>query len=440
MQRSLQNLLAVFILLGAIAWWITGRVSVSGSVHEFFLGVEESSTQSEASSKEQEKALVDKVFAELPPLPEEHSPEVGALISRLKEIQTTPAILVKAVQRDQDTPKDQIPNPWSEAELEALKNYQTKFRETWEPFLSGPQPNWEKFPDSAIFFRSHFPPVGSKYEDTLRYAFYEARKSENWSNDPLNHPEFYARLFRQCTTLGTLRFGIMSTWTTTDTVSLTKFSEEEIRKSEYFFSPQSQNPEELLSLAPSPPTVATLREGLKTDRAVFMKTAQYLESLPPQTPAKIALTRLMGDESDANWFVSHVESPKTVRDLAVILRQAAEQINSLEQKTYLSGPAWRQWLTGDLNSGLNPALKDTLRGMMDFEKTAMQYQVSLAFLQASATYRKSGVEGMRNIPDPARPGSFLAVISSTNGITISSAYQKDAGKNMSFSFKPEPAP
>jgi len=64
----------------------------------------------------------------------------------------------------------------------------------------------------------------------------------------------------------------------------------------------------------------------------------------------------------------------------------------------------------------------------------------LAFLKASAAYRATGIEGMRTIPDPARPGSYLAVTSSTNGITISSSYQKDGGTNVSFSFKPETAP
>jgi hypothetical protein len=78
--------------------------------------------------------------------------------------------------------------------------------------------------------------------------------------------------------------------------------------------------------------------------------------------------------------------------------------------------------------------------MKKFETTQMEYQVALAFLKASAAYRTAGIEGMRTIPDPARPGSYLAVTNSTNGITISSAYQEETGKNSSFSFKPETAP
>ena len=70
----------------------------------------------------------------------------------------------------------------------------------------------------------------------------------------------------------------------------------------------------------------------------------------------------------------------------------------------------------------------------------MRFQVSLAFLQASAAYRKTGIEGMRSIADPARPGSFLAITNSTNGITLSSAFQPKGGGNYSFTFQPAPAP
>ena len=440
MQRSIQQLVAVFILLTAIAWWITGRVAISQSVREFFLGEEETSTQLEASPGDQEKALIEKAVAELPPPPAEHSPEVAELISHLAELQTIPSILVNAVKRDRETPKEQTPPAWSDAEVQALRDYQAKFRQAWEPFLSGPAPNWAKFPDSAIFFRSQFPPMADSYRDILRYGLYEAEQPQSWGGEPENHPEFYLRLFRQTTTLGALRFGTISGWAVTDMVRGAKLSEEMVRKSDYFFSPRSQNPEELLPLTPSPPTIATLREGLKTDRAVFLETAQYLESLPPQTPAKIGLTRLLEDEGDASWFVSHVNNPKTVRDLATILRQGADQISLLEQKTYLSGPAWRQWLRGNLETGISPALQGSLEGIQDFEKTTLEYQVSLAFLQASAAYRKSGVEGMRNIHDPARPGSFLTIAASTNGITLSSVFQPEEGKNYSFSFEPLPTP
>lgn len=440
MQRSLQQLLAVFILLAAIAWWITGRVSVSHSVREFFLGEAEALAQAESSPEEQEKNLLTKVLAELPPPPAQHSPEVADLISQLQGLQTIPAMVVQAVKRDRDTPKEETPPAWSDAEVQALRDYQAKFRQAWELFLSGPAPDWAKFPDSAIFFRSQFPPMTKPYEEIIRYGLYEAEQPQSWNIEPEDQPEFYLRLFRQITTLGTLRFGGLSGWAMTDTVRGAEFSEEMIRKSGYYFSTRAQNPEELLSLTPSPPTVASLREGLKTDRAVFLETARYLESLPPQTPAKIGLTRLLNDKGDAGWFVSHVKNPQTVKELAAILRQGADQIGSLEQKTYLSGPAWRQWLTGDLQSGMNPALQGALKGMSEFEQVQMRYQVSLAFLQASVAYRKSGMEGMRNIPDPARPGTFLSVSSSTNGITLSSAFQSEEGKNYSFTFEEEPAP
>ena len=142
----------------------------------------------------------------------------------------------------------------------------------------------------------------------------------------------------------------------------------------------------------------------------------------------------------SEWFVSHSGNPKSARDLAVILRQGAEQIGSLEQKTYLSGAAWRQWLSGDLDKGLNPALRESLKGMQEFEQTAMLYQVTLAFAKASAAYRRSGLEGMTNIPDPARPGSFLTVTKSTNGITLSSAFQTKEGENYSYTLEAPTGP
>ena len=437
MQRSIQQLVAVFILLTAIAWWITGRVAVSHSVREFFLGEEETSTQPESSPGDQEKVLIEKALTELPPPPSHHSPEVAGLLSRLKEIEVIPVILVNAVKRDRDTPKDQTPTPWSEAELEALTNYQAKFREAWEPFLSGPQPDWEHFPDSALLFRSSGLFLLNDYHDNFEYALHQPGRpsTEENAND------FLLRLIRQTTTLGTLRFGGLSGWGMSDAVFLVgAMAEETFQKSKYFFPSGSENPELLLRWAPSPPTIQTLRSGLKTDHAVFVRAAEYLDSLPGNIPASMALTHLLGDKRDAEWFVSHLENPTSTRDLASAIRLGAEQISLLEQKTYLSGPAWRQWATGNPESGLCLALRGSLDGMKEFETTQMEYQVALAFLKASAAYRATGIEGMRTIPDPARPGSYLAVTSSTNGITISSAYQKDGGTNVSFSFKPEPTP
>jgi hypothetical protein len=437
MQRSIQQLVAVFILLTAIAWWITGRVAISNSLRDFFLGEEESSTQTEASPGDQEEALIDKALTDLPPPPSNHSPEVAGLLSRLKEIEDIPAILVNAVKRDHDTPKDQTPTPWSEAELEALKNYQAKFREAWEPFLSGPQPDWEHFPDSALLFRSSGLFLINDYHDNFEHALHEPGQPSTQENST----EFLIRLIRQTTTLGTLRFGGLSGWGISDSVSLVRaLAHEILRKSQYCFPPESENPELLLRWAPSPPTIQTLRNGLKTDHAVFLRAAEYLESLPGHIPPSMALTHLLGDKGDAEWFFSHLENPTSTRDLASAIRLGAEQISLLEQKTYLSGPAWRQWTTGNPEGGLCLALRGSLDGMKKFETTQMEYQVALAFLKASAAYRATGIEGMRTIPDPAKPGSFLAVTNSTNGITISSAYQEETGKNSSFSFKPETAP
>jgi hypothetical protein len=275
------------------------------------------------------------------------------------------------------------------------------------------------------------------YNENFKHALHQPEQPSTQENST----EFLLRLIRQTTTLGTLRFGGISGWGMSDAVFLVgAMAEETFQKSKYFFPSRSENPELLLRWAPSPPTIQTLRSGLKTDHAVFLRAAEYLDSLPANIPASMALTHLLGDKRDAEWFVSHLESPKTTHDLASAIRLGAEQISLLEQKTYLTGPAWRQWATGNPESGLCPALRGSLDGMKEFETTQMEYQVALAFLKASAAYRTTGIEGMRTISDPARPGSHLAVTSSTNGITISSAYQKDGGTNVSFSFKPEPAP
>jgi hypothetical protein len=223
-------------------------------------------------------------------------------------------------------------------------------------------------------------------------------------------------------------------------VFLSRMSEKTLRGADYFFPPQSQDPQDLLPLTLLPPTINSLREGLKTDRAVFLRSADYLETLPATTPADMALTRLLGNKGDAEWFARHVGQPQNTRDLAAILRQGAEQIALLEQKTYLSGPAWRQWLSGDVDLGLGPALKGSLNGMREFEKTRLEYQLSLAFLKASSAYRQAGQEGMRNIPDPASPGSFLSVSRTPEGLTLSSAYRREDGTNYSFTFQPAPAP
>lgn len=78
--------------------------------------------------------------------------------------------------------------------------------------------------------------------------------------------------------------------------------------------------------------------------------------------------------------------------------------------------------------------------MGDFEKIAMTYRVSLAFLQASANYRQTGLEGVQKIPDPFQPGTVLSVATSTNEITLSSAFVSDDGRNFSYTFKTKTSP
>jgi hypothetical protein len=436
-ERPFVQLFSGFLLLGLFAWWTFQAVSLPPVLRDLF---EQDSAIATAAIPPTEEERFQRELSRLPAPPENHAPEVAELLSSLRELQTVPPAVMLAVKRDRDTPENQVPAAWSDAERQSLRDYQARFWQAWELFLSRPAPDWERFPDSATFFRSLYPPMANQYKDLLCYGFYEPEQPKTWGHQLESQPEFYLRLFRQSTTIGTLRFGTLSGWAVTDVTSSAKYSEETIRKSDYFFFDSTLDPRSLLPLSPLPPTISTLRAGLRTDRAVFLRSAEYLQSLPMDTPAQAALTRLLGNQGDAEWFIRKVNHPKTARELATILQQGADEIGALEQKTFFSGPAWRQWLAGDLGTGLKPVIAGALTGIQEFEETALKYQVALAFLNAASAFRESGVEGMRNIPDPARPGFSLTVMESTNGITLSSAFQDKTGENYRFTFQPVATP
>lgn len=437
------QLAGIFLLLGLLALWTFRVVSVPPPLRNLF---EEDEAIATAVVPLTEAEQFQKDLSRLPAPPENHAPQVAELIARLGELQAIPPILVAAVKRDRETPKDQTPAQWSEAELAVLRTYQAKFREAWEPFLSGPPPDWERFPDSAILFRSRnflMGPGGGPVE----YAFLKLGVAVD--QEPIDSDEFifFLRLLRQCSAIGALRHGYsgegsfnFSGWALTDTVAQIQHINNKLERNDFLFGWNDARRLQISSFAPNPPTIATLRQSLKTERAVFKRSAEYLQSLPMGTSAEAALTRLLGDKEDADWFVSHVGKPKTAQNLAVILQQGADQIGSLEEKTFLSGPAWRQWLQGDLKNGINPALRGTMKGIQEFEQTSLKYQVALAFVNAASAYRQSGVEGLRKIPDPAQPGSFLNVSTSANEITLSSAFQENPGRNYSFTFETIPTP
>jgi len=380
-ERPLIRLLSVFLILSLFAWWIFQTVCLPPSLRTLF---EEDEAIAMAATPPTEEEQFEKGLERLPPPPSNHSPEVTGLIFRLGELELTPAIVAMAVRRDLKTPKDQSPTVWSEPELTALRIYQAKLREAWEPFLSGPKPDWKSFPDSALLFRTHSLLLLGPRHETIRYLTYEPGQPDSWADQPGDDPVFFLRLFRQMETLGTLRFGSLSGWAMSDVVSRITLMEKVFEDSGYFFSEDGESLEGLLALAPAPPTISSLREGLQTDRLVFLRSADYLRSLPAGTPATLALTRLLGNRSDAESFVRHVNHPKTAQDLAIFFREGADQIGYLEQKTYLSGPAWRQWLASNPASGLNPALQDALAGMQEFEEKTLAYQVALAFVSAAA--------------------------------------------------------
>ena len=243
-------------MLGLLACWTLQLVSVPPSLRTLF---DEDEAIATAAIPPPEEEAFQKELLRLPPPPENHAPEVADLLSRLRELQNTPALVVMAVRRDLQTPKDQVPPAWTEFELTALKNYQTKLREAWESFLSGPAPDWRRFPDSALLFRSNFFFLMGPQQDLIRYLTYEPGQPASWEYKPSDDPVFFLRLFRQAGSLGTLRFGTLSGWAVSDVVFRTSLTEKILQESGFFFSPDRESPDGLLPLAPAPPTILSLR-------------------------------------------------------------------------------------------------------------------------------------------------------------------------------------
>jgi hypothetical protein len=172
---------------------------------------------------------------------------------------------------------------------------------------------------------------------------------------------------------------------------------------------------------------------LEADRSLFLRTSSYLESLPSSTSAKAGLTRWLRDESDASWYLQESEQPATARDLAALLRRDAALLDTLQQKTYLSAPAWRQWLQGIPGTGLPPMLSKGLGGFKDFENVRTLFLITRAVVEVKIALEQGGVEAARTVPDPSRPGSFFLAEPVPSGVRVSSSYIP-AGKNEALSW------
>lgn len=434
-QRPLTQVLLVILLLGLFAWWTLQTVSLPPAVRNLF--EEDQAVVAAASpppTEEGWRAESDR----LPPWPQEHAPEVTALLERLKNLPPMPYLLANALARDAAIPRDQKPPPWSAEEISALEDFQQTYLQAWQPFLEGPAPDWPKYPDSILLFRSTMLLLGQnkKAAQLLTYRPGE-RKSVDCVSNPEEAPELMLPLLRQCRNLGAIRFGILQ-WEYSETIRTAEFTANGVMN---LVSEPGVSREWLESLraglAPAP-TMLDLRASLAADRALFLRAAEFMENLPLGTTAPAGLFRLLRDEGDARWYLRSSGNPQTASEVGLQLRRDVEQLENLRQKTFLSGPAWRQWLSEDPGQGLNPLLAKGLGGFLAFESVRMNYLVALSALEARIALEREGLEAARGVPDPARPGSFFQAEAKPEGVLLSSAYIPPGKTNALSFFVPTP--
>jgi hypothetical protein len=422
-ERPAVRLFSVFLLLGGFAWWIFQTVSLPPTLRDLW---NEDQAIAEAATALTEEQQYQAELAKLPAPPENHAPEVSKLMERLRSLPPAPSIVQAARQRDQAIPQGEQPPPWSEEELAALSHLSVLFRQAWMPFLSERTISWEKYPDSVRLFRSNLIKILTAPSGYEIYGEF------------LTDPEM--NLYGALRGLGALRFGsdflLESGWAALDTTGLAnylgRFVIDSLNFSE-FISPNN---------LPPPPRIEDLRMGLRSDQSLFSSAAAYLETLPPQTPALPALERFLGNKKNAKWFMEKIPEAKTAEELAKHLREDVFQISLLENRTFLNGPAWRQWLAGDPAAGLSPTLRECLNGLREFEAARLQYQVALAFLEARQKLQTGGIKSAARLPDPARPGSFLQIKEQEGTVTVTSAFRflEDPAEVVSLEFSLEPTP
>ena len=421
-ERPAVRLFSIFLLLGGFAWWIFRTVSLPPNLRDLW---NEDQAIAVAATPLTEEQQYQAELAKLPAPPENHAPEVAMLMERLKKLPPAPSIVQAARRRDKTVTQGEPP-PWSEEELAALSDLYDLLRQAWLPFVSERNISWEKYPDSIRLFRSRLakilaPPSG--------YDFYA---------ELVTDPEM--SLYGALRGIGTLRFGsdflLDNGWAALDAVSLAD------SLGRILLDTLSSTEFALPNHFPSPPKIEDLRMGLRSDRSLFLSAAGYLEQLPAQTPALPALERFLGNKENAEWFLTKVPEIKTAEQLAKHLRKDISQISLLENRTFLSGPAWRQWLAGNPGAGLSPTLQESLNSLREFEAVRLRYQVALAFLEARQKIQAGGIESAARLPDPARPGSFLQIKEQDGAITVTSAlrFAQNPGEVASFKFNLEPAP
>ena len=355
------------------------------------------------------------------PLPsQEHAPEVAALLQRLRSIPAIPYLLQVALQRDATTDPGRSPPPWNEAERSALNAIHTAFREAWLPFLSNPPPDWKRFPDSIALFRFQGDFLSTDWPALPNLAHpvpQPAQSPETWPD-----PEFTFAYLRQIRILGSLRLGAE-----TDTVGVAhrvmKILETRVIRDDF----PSFTLLAIRGNLPPPPSLEDLRSGLEADRALFLRAAQYLQSLPPGTSAAAGITRWMDKKAEAAWVLNELGRFRLASDLAADLYRKASELDGLTQKTFLSGPAWRQWLSGNPTSGLSPLLADGLGGFQFFEQTRSDYLVAKGALDVRFLLQTQGAEAARKVPDPLLAGSYFQLEETEDRLATFCSYTPTGG-------------
>jgi len=425
-QQPAVQVLALFILLGAFGWWTFRSVSLPTSLRDLF-EEDQAIAAAAAPGLEEEARMAE--WAKLPPPPQEHAPEVSALLTRLQGLPPIPPLLELALRRDAQASPGETPSPWNESELQALEQVRTAFRQAWEPFLAAPPPAWPTYPDSTALFRFQGDFLSADWGPYAALVNLQPGNPQN--RDSLDDPEFQLRYLGQLRRLGTL------SWNETDGVGVSarivKLLEEKVLP-ENFTLETLQAVRRSLSAALSP---EDLRAGLDADRALLLRAAQYFSSLPAGTPPDFAVARWLGRAVGTDGILLEGGTFPDARALANHLQQQAAGLDALRQKTFLAGPAWRQWLAGNPESGLSPWLGRRLAGMRFFERNRKEWGVIGGALDVRIALEENDGTQARRIPDPLQPGSFFQIEETDAGMRTFCSYVPD-GETQPASF-PLPA-
>ena len=395
-ERPFVQLFAVFLLLGLLAWWTFQTVSLPPALRDLF---EEDEAIATAAVPATEEETFQRELSRLPAPPQNHAPQVAELLTRLRNLPPLPYLLQAALQRDAATPPGQEPAPWNEAELRALATVQTSFREAWLPFLSSPSPDWKNFPDSIALFRFQGAFLATDWQVLTDLANPKPQLPQQ--SEEFQDPEFVLSYLRQIRTLGSLQVGA-----DTDSMSVAnkmmKILETRVIRDDFPALTLSVIRENL----PPPPSMEDLRSGLEADRALLLRAAQFLQSLPTGTSAAAGITRWVDKKAEAAWRLNELGRFRLASDLAADLNRKATELEGLMQKTFLAAPAWRQWLSGNPGSGLSPLVAAGLGGFQAFEQTRSDYLVARGALDVRILLQTQGAEAARKVPDPLLRGAF----------------------------------